>query len=108
MVLFLILWIIQMFTGRFIFSILEIILVVILFYRILSRNVAKRQAENAKFVQLFRPLRRRFVSVKTRIQDRDHCYFKCPSCGQRMRVPRGKGKITIHCRNCGATFEKKT
>ena len=40
--------------------------------------------------------------------DPDHRYFKCPNCGQQMRVPRGKGRITVHCRSCGATFEEKS
>ena len=42
------------------------------------------------------------------MKDREHRYFKCPSCGQQMRVPRGKGRITVHCRSCGATFEEKS
>lgn len=40
--------------------------------------------------------------------DREHKYFRCPNCGQMLRVPKGKGKISISCRNCGTTFQKKT
>ena len=47
-------------------------------------------------------------TFRTRMKDREHRYFKCPSCGQQMRVPRGKGRITVHCRSCGATFEEKS
>jgi len=41
-------------------------------------------------------------------RDKEHCYFKCPNCGQQLRVPRGKGKITVTCRSCGAVFEEKS
>lgn len=31
-----------------------------------------------------------------------------PSCGQQLRVPKGKGKITVTCRSCGAVFQEKS
>lgn len=77
-------------------------------FRLFSRNAAKRRAENAKFLETVRPLVRWYNVKKCRRQDREHCYFKCPNCGQQLRVPKGKGKISITCRNCGASFEKKT
>jgi transcription elongation factor Elf1 len=42
-----------------------------------------------------------------RIKDKEHRYFKCPNCGQYLRVPKGKGKIHINCR-CGYTMYRKT
>ena len=45
---------------------------------------------------------------RTMAQDKDHRYFKCPNCGQQLRVPKGKGKLNITCRNCGVSFEKNT
>ena len=48
------------------------------------------------------------LSLYARAHDREHRYFKCPNCGQQMRVPRGKGRITVHCRSCGAVFEEKS
>ena len=35
-------------------------------------------------------------------------YLKCPNCGQMLRVPRGKGRITVTCRGCGASFQEKS
>ena len=77
-------------------------------FRIFSRNVSKRRAENAKFLAKVRPLKRRFASARARFQDKEHRYFRCPSCGQQMRVPRGKGRIQVTCRSCGASFEEKS
>ena len=65
--------------------------------RTLSRNTYKRYQENRKFLQFF-----------DRIKDRQHRYFDCPKCRQMVRVPRGKGKISITCPKCREKFIKKT
>ena len=78
------------------------------FYRMMSRKIDRRRAENAKFMQLAGPAIRWVRMRRTMRRDKDHCYFKCPNCGQYLRVPRGKGKITVNCRNCGVSFEEKS
>lgn len=66
-------------------------------FRMLSRNTYKRYQENRKYL--------RFVE---RFKDRQHKYFDCPRCRQPVRVPRGKGKISITCPKCKEKFIKKT
>ena len=66
-------------------------------FRTLSRNTYKRYQENRKFLQLV-----------GRLKDREHRYFDCPKCRQMVRVPRGKGKISITCPRCREKFVKKT
>lgn len=66
-------------------------------YRSYSRNIAARRRENAWFTRLIAPLR-----------DRKNRYFRCPKCGQSIRVPRGKGRIRVRCPKCGEQFEKTT
>ena len=65
--------------------------------RSLSRNTYKRYQENRKFLQF-----------TGRLKDREHRYFDCPKCRQMVRVPRGKGKISITCPRCREKFVKKT
>ena len=77
-------------------------------FRMLSRNVSRRRAENAKFLTLIRPLKRRVSSLRNQMKDKEHRYFRCPNCKQQMRVPRGKGRIQVTCRSCGASFEEKS
>ena len=77
-------------------------------YRILSRNLERRRAENAKFMTLAGPVIRWFKMRRTVRRDREHRYFRCPNCGQYLRVPRGKGRITVNCRSCGISFEEKS
>lgn len=33
---------------------------------------------------------------------------KCPSCGQKLRLPRGKGKMTVTCKKCLEQFKFRT
>ena len=106
--LYLVVWVIWSITQWAVLSVLETVLLFITLYRMLSRNLAKRRAENAKFLQTVRPIKNRILSKRAQLKDKEHRYFKCPNCGQQMRVPRGKGRITVHCRTCGATFEEKS
>lgn len=89
-------------------SLLATVIILWAFYRMFSRQINRRQAENARFLEAVSPMVRRYNVNKCRRQDKEHCYFKCPNCGQQLRVPKGKGKLSITCRNCGASFEKKT
>ena len=66
-------------------------------FRALSRNTYKRYQENRKYLML-----------KERLKDREHRYFDCPRCRQPVRVPRGKGKISITCPKCKEKFIRKT
>ena len=66
-------------------------------FRSLSRNTYRRYQENRKFLQFFE-----------RLKDREHRYFDCPKCRQTVRVPRGKGKISISCPKCKEKFVRNT
>ena len=66
-------------------------------FRMLSRNTYKRYQENRKYLRLL-----------DRLKDREHKYFSCPKCRQSVRVPKGKGKISITCPKCKEKFIKKT
>ena len=66
-------------------------------FRSLSRNTYKRYQENRKFSQFF-----------DQLKDREHRYYDCPKCHQPVRVPRGKGKISITCPRCREKFIRKT
>ncbi len=107
-VVYLILYVVFMFTRLVVLELLALVLVIVSLYRSLSRNLERRRAENTRFLQVVRPLWRKWAAFRARTHDKEHRYFKCPNCGQMMRVPRGKGRITVHCRACGAAFEEKS
>jgi len=108
MVLYLLLYVVFLFVRWFPLELLALVLLIITLIRMMSRKHDRRRAENAKFLQITRPMTRKLKNLRVRLKDREHRYFKCPGCGQQMRVPRGKGRITVHCRSCGATFEEKS
>ena len=91
---------VQMFVPSgvgFVLTILSETLLILSLFRCFSRNTYKRYNENRKFLLLI-----------DRIKDRDHRYYACPKCRQTVRVPKGKGKISITCPKCREKFIKKT
>ena len=79
------------------------------YFRILSRNFSRRAAENQRFLGIKDKVCGWFCLQRDCFrQRRDYCFFRCPSCHQMVRVPRGKGRIRITCRRCGYAFERKT
>ncbi len=77
-------------------------------FRLLSRNLERRRWENARFMRAAGPVLSWLRLRRNIRRDKEHVYFKCPSCGQQLRVPRGKGRITVTCRSCGASFQEKS
>ena len=70
-------------------------------FRVFSRNLEKRRAGDAAFVQqIWRPIKRKFNSGKQQRMDKEHKYFTCPNCKTVCRVTVGKGKIVITCPKC--------
>ena len=112
MIVTVILLVVSMFThGRLsdLLFVLVLIGIIYMYFRMFSRNVTKRREENAKYLNKTRSIRMYFRSLDERWrQRRDYKFFRCPSCGTLLRVPRGKGKIKIVCRKCGNSFIKNT
>ncbi len=76
--------------------------------RVLSRNIQKRQQENRKLLGLTKSLTASFKLRQKMLQERNtFVYLKCPSCKQQLRVPKGKGKISIKCSKCHTEFIRK-
>lgn len=86
-----------------------LVLLVLCYARMMSRNTAKRFSENQKFLIHWNKIKKKMADIRFRFSDRKtHRYFKCPTCKQRLRVPKGKGKLNISCPHCRASFIKKT
>ena len=79
------------------------------YFRMLSRNIQKRYAENQKYLSMTAKIRQWFRKEKNMMEQRKtHHICTCPSCGQKIRIPRGKGKIEIDCPKCHTKFIKKS
>lgn len=83
------------------YIVISAVLVVWMFFRMFSRNIAKRRRENERFCGFFKLRRNMFRDRKT------HVYRKCPQCKAVLRLPKAKGKHTVVCPRCKNRFEVK-
>lgn len=111
----LILWIslaclaVSMFTRLNVFYILGLVLLIYTYYRMFSRNVAKRYAENQEYLNWRYGFAVRRNKRKVHWEQRKiYRFYKCPQCRQKVRVPKGKGKVAITCPKCRMEFVRKS
>lgn len=87
----------------------ETLLIVLIYYRMFSRNIQKRYTENQKYLSLENKVKRFFGRTKyIQEQRKDFHIYTCPQCRQKIRIPKRKGKISVRCPKCGAEFVKKS
>ena len=115
LVMYLVLWVIRILVSALdvtvaamIIDVIMFLLAVVLLWRTFSRNLAKRRAENQRFINWWWPIKNRFAAAKARKADKAHKYFTCKNCKTLCRVPAGKGKIVITCPKCGHKIEGKS
>lgn len=113
-------------------SLVGLILIIIVIFRAFSKNISKRESENYKFIawinrslnkrgksfpylpritfdQLFYGFSLMIDKVKYSIsQKKNFKIVKCPNCGQKLRLPRKKGNITVTCKRCSHQFKMRT
>ena len=85
----------------------ELLLIILIYYRMFSRNIQKRYAENQKYLNLENKIKR-FFGKRKYIQEQRKDIYTCPQCKQKIRIPKGKGKISVRCPKCGAEFVKNS
>ena len=105
----LVLLLLGIFTRLGIFSLLALVLIVYMYFRVFSRNTSKRYEENQKYLNF---KYNRTVSwnrfKKHLAQRKDYRFYKCPMCKQEVRVPKGHGKIEITCPKCREQFIRRS
>lgn len=105
----LVLIILNLFVRTRILTYLVLAILVYCYYRMFSRDYNRRYAENRKYLTLKSRTLYKVKNWKKVWQDRKtHHIYKCPGCGQKIRVPRGKGKIIVTCPKCCREFQKKS
>ena len=80
-----------------------------MYFRVFSKNIPKRSIENQKFCNLRYDLAiKKNKWVKEREQRKIYRFFRCPMCKQKVRVPKGRGKICITCPKCRQEFIRRS
>ncbi len=78
-------------------------------WRTLSKNIDARYRERMWFLRVIEKPKAEFKLLSNMIRDRKtHKYFKCKNCGASLRVPKGRGKISVTCPKCRVKTQKKT
>ena len=78
-------------------------------FRMLSKNHSARYAENQKYLQMTAKFRYWLDQQKKLWQERKyHHIYTCPKCKQKIRIPKGKGKIRVRCPKCHFEFQKRS
>lgn len=90
-------------------GIVNVVLLFIIYFRTFSRNIPRRYAENQKFLSLKNRLLFFLHGERRNARQRiEYHIYKCPHCNQKIRIPRGKGRIMVRCPKCGTEFMKQS
>lgn len=100
-------------TAGLILCFISTLISALMLYRILSQNISRRSGELRIYETILGSIRSFFQKLFNRSRNdvkkhSSYKYFRCPNCRQKLRAPRGKGKIRVTCSNCGTQFQKKT
>ncbi len=90
-----------------VFDVITMALMAYIIFRMMSRNYSKRAAENKKYMELSEPVRI-FINNLRPASKIPNKVFSCPECRQKLRVPKGRGKIEITCPKCRKNFVKRS
>ena len=101
--------VLEIITRQSLFYTLTLVLLILAYVRVFSRNNNKRYEENMKFLQKKDAILNKFRKQKYyAAQRRNFHIYTCPQCKQKIRIPKGKGKISITCPKCRTSFIKKS
>ena len=106
-----VLFIINMFliNFRIVSFIIALVADALFFYaifRFLSRNIYKRQKENAAYLNFMKKPKKYLNLIKCKFRDRKtHVYKRCPACHNNLRLPKENGKHTVVCPCCKNRFD---
>lgn len=99
--------ILDIFVDNVILNSWFFVIIIYAYFRIFSKNTMTRYQENLKFLQIKNKVLSRWNSEKSIMKQRKtHHIYKCPTCKQKIRIPKGKGRICITCPKCKTEFTK--
>jgi len=107
--------VVALFTNQWICILLGFLFIVLCYVRVFSKKLEKRKKENDIYMRYMGGIVAKVnyikLSIKMRfktMEDDKFYYFVCSSCGQVVRLPKGKNKVSVRCPRCSKTFIKRT
>ena len=101
-IILIILTVLDIFVDSYIVGLLQLITMITIGYRFMSKNLYRRVKENQIYNNIRYGIISPFKNIIRRIKDRKHLYKKC-SCGTTIKTPLPKKRGIKHttCPNCG-------
>ena len=101
--------ILNIFLGIPILGTLALVDIILIYVRMFSRNYARMSAQNQKYLKLKYQVKQFFGDIPGWFRKkREYHIYRCPECGQKIRIPRGRGRIAITCPKCRNEFIRKS
>ena len=103
--------IVALITRLNILSSLSTVMLFFAIFRMLSKNRTQRYRENAWYLKhlnikgFLQKAKQAYIRFKNR---KTYLYFDCPQCHAKLRLPRGKGEVTVTCGKCANVLRKET
>ena len=105
----LILFVVYVFTGIKLILVVALASLILTDFRLFSRNIVRRAGENSWFLKKTSFLTTRVHRFSGDMKERrEYHIYRCPNCHQKIRIPKGKGSISIKCPRCHIEFMKKS
>ena len=100
---------VNLFLHMSLLGIVALFLVAYAMFRIQSKNLGACARENEKFLKLLGPARPWVQNPSAAWSElRAYKHVRCTSCKQKVRVPRGTGKLRVTCPKCRTKFEVRS
>ena len=98
--------IINLFLRLVFVQVIEYALIIYFVYRLMSKNISKRQMENQKLLNLINKLKgKKAFAEKKHSERQTHIYKTCPHCSVTLRLKRIKGEHNVICPRCKNSFK---
>ena len=103
LILYLITIFISIFIKSKILSVIQLLLIISIFFRPMSKKIYKRSNENQIYLKIKNKMAKPFINVKRNIKDKDHIYKKCRKCKTTLKLPLPSKRGIKHakCPHCG-------
>ena len=100
---------VSLFTRNRMLNLLLTAGLVFIYYRMFSKNYSRRYQENLWYLRQKDKVMHFFRRQNSRAQQRKtHRIYTCPQCRQKIRIPKGHGKVQITCPQCKTAFIKRS
>ncbi len=101
--------VITLFIRSRILNLLLLAGIIYLYFRMFSKNYQKRCQENLWFLRRKDKFLNFFHRKKSLAQQKKvYRIYICPGCKQKIRIPKGHGKVQITCPKCHTDFIKRS